>query len=252
MKVKILKKLIKISLITIFILPLYSETINLIDIPTAWTILRGYYDVNVIIYGGGGLSAKISIGLTDRLMLGISEDIGGAIGSQKADWNIPGVLAKLNLIYPSDDSLGIAIGYDSFLNGEYGKCYNNKITEDIVYGIYLAFTKPVSLFRGSQFWHFGVRFPLLPFEARKNGKNISLYTGLNIIINREIMIMGEVENIYLNGNRNKEILYNCGIKYNFSEALSVRLNFQYTSSREINPEDKATRSILLEYQNIFY
>ncbi len=246
------KLLILILIIGIPIFNIQSETIKLIDVPTALTILRGYYDIEVVAYGGGGLQSKISIGLTDRIMLGISEDIGGAIGNQKADWNIPGVIAKINLVYPDPDSIGIAIGYDSLLSGEYGKCYNNQITDDIVYGLYIAFSKPIILFQGEQYLHFGARFPLLPYEARKDGKNISLYTALNIIINPELMLAGEIENIYINGNRRNEILYNVGLKYNFTEALSITLNFQYTSSRAINPSDKATRSIFLEYQNIFY
>lgn len=229
-----------------------AELIKLIDVPTALTILRGYYDIEVMAYGGGGIQSKIVIGLTDRIMLGISEDIGGAIGNQKSDWNIPGVIAKVNLVYPGPDSLGVAIGYDSLLSGEYGKCYNNQMTDDIVYGVYIAFSKPVMLFQGEQYWHFGIRFPLLPYEARKNGKNISLYTGLNIIINPELMLIGEIENIYINGNRGDEILYNAGLKYNFTESLSIILNFQYTSSSEINPTDRPSRSIFLEYQNIFY
>ncbi len=250
MKLKIFLSFI-LSLVLIITIT-QAELIKLIDVPTALTILRGYYDIEVLAYGGGGIQSKIAIGLTDRIMLGISEDIGGAIGNQKSDWNIPGVIAKVNLVYPDPDSLGVAIGYDSLLSGEYGKCYNNQMTDDIVYGVYVAFSKPVMLFQGEQYWHFGIRFPLLPYEARKNGKNISLYTAVNIIINPELMLAGEIENIYINGNRGDEVLYNVGLKYNFTESLSITLNFQYTSSREINPTDKPSRSIFLEYQNIFY
>jgi len=230
-----------------------AEVIKLIDVPTALTLLRGYYDIEFVTYGNGGIQSKIAIGLTDRIMLGISEDIGNAIGNQKADWNIPGVIAKVNIIYPDQDSMGIAIGYDALLSGEYGKAYNNQITDDVVYGAYIAFSKQISLFTGEQHWHFGIRFPLLPFEARNGGKNISLYSGINFIINDELSVLGEIENIYLSGgNRGKEILFNVGLKYHFSEFLSITLNFQYTSSKEINSTDKPSRSLILEYQNIFY
>ncbi len=249
------KKISIILIILIFLLnnsKIKGEIIKLVDIPTAKTILRGYYNIDFVAYGGGGVQTKVMIGLTDRLTLGVSEDIGRAIGNQTADWNIPGVVAKLNIIYPDIDKIGVAVGYDSLLTGEYGKCYNNQLTDDVVYGLYVTFSKPVHLFTGEQYWHFGARFPLLPFEARKKGKNISLFSGLNIIVNDEIMLIGEIENIYLSGNRSKEILYNAALRYSFNESLSVGVTFQYTSSRDINPTDKASRSIFIEYQNIFY
>ncbi len=250
-----MKKLkISVFLISLFIFTttMSAELIKLVDIPTAKSILRGYYDVDFVTYGRGGVQTKVMIGLTDRLTLGISEDIGRAIGNTKADWNIPGVIAKINIIYPDEETTGLAVGYDTLLTGEYGKCYNSQITEDIVYGLYATASKRVHLFSGEQNWHFGIRFPLLPFEARKKGKNISLYTGLDVKINEDLMLFGEIENIYLSGNRSKEILYNAAIKYYFNESLSVSLNFQYTASRDINPTDKASRSLIIEYQNIFY
>ena len=248
-----MKKLIYIILIFLIPFFLHAEIINLIDIPTSTTILRGYYDIDFLAYGRGGIMTKISIGLADRIMLGIIEDVDHAIGNHQPDWNIPGVLIKLNLIYLKPDSMGVAIGYDALLSGEYGKVYNNQLSDDLVYGFYVACSKPVILFSGEQFWHFGARFPVLPKGAREKGENISLYTGLNIIINTELMVAGEIENIYVNsGDRGSEIIYNLGLKYNFSEFLSIGANFQYTRSKEINPTDRASRSLRIGYQNIFY
>ncbi len=246
-----MKKIVYILLILLVPFFIQAEIINLINIPTAHTILRGYYDIDFLTYGRGGITTKICIGLTDRIMLGIIEDVGGAIGNNKADWNIPGVLMKVNIIYPEPDSLGVAVGYDALLSGEYGKVYNNQLTDDVVYGFFAAATRPIDLFNGEQYWHFGARFPILPKGARVGGKNISLYTGLNVLISTEIMLAGEIENIYFNGNNGKPI-YNMGVKYNFSEFLSLALNFQYASSREVNSADKPSRSIRIGYQNIFY
>ena len=246
-----MKKIVCILLALLAPFLIQAEIINLIDIPTAQTILRGYYDINFLTYARGGIMTKISIGFTDRIMLGIIEDVGGAIGNSKADWNIPGVLMKVNIIYPEPDSLGVAVGYDALLSGGYGKVYNNQLTDDLVYGFFAAATKPIDLFNGEQYLHFGVRFPILPRDARVGGKNISLYSGLNVFISTEIMLAGEIENIYFNGNNGKPI-YNLGVKYNFNEFLSLALNFQYTSSKEVNPADKPSRSIRIGYQNIFY
>ena len=79
-----------------------------------------------------------------------------------------------------------------------------------------------------------------------------MYTGLSIYVNPEFMFIGEIENIYFNGNRGNEVIYNLGLKYGISEFLNIGLNFQYTQSPEINPTDTPSRSIRIEYQNIFY
>ncbi|MDD5065747.1 MAG: hypothetical protein PHF84_01745 [bacterium] len=249
-----MKKIKSALLIVVLAVPmlLTGEIIQLIDVPTAFTILRGYYDIGFVTYPGGGIQTKISIGLTDRIMLGIIEDIDGAIGNDRAKWSIPGVLAKINIVYPDPESMGLALGYDVLSSGLYSKAYNNELTDDLVYGFYMVASKSVMLFKGDQYLHFGVRFPILPNEARVKGKNISFYTGLNVIINPELMLIGEIENIYLNASRGKEVLYNLGLKYSFSESLSIGAIFQYTKSKELNSTDKVSRSLSIEYQNIFY
>lgn len=247
-----MKKFIYFLLILLIPFVLQGEVITLIDVPTARTVLRGYYDIDFLAYGKGGILTKIGIGLTDRIMLGILEDVAGAIGNDQPDWNIPGVSIKLNILYPEPDSIGVAVGYDMLLNGEYGKVYNNQMTDDLVYGFYAAATKPIALFSGDQFWHFGARFPILPRAAREGSKNISLYTGVSIFLNMDLMLAGEIENIYVNSGRSKEVIYNLGMRYYFSEFLNVGFNMQYTGSRDINPTDKPSRSIRIAYQNIFY
>ncbi len=246
------KYMLIIMLSIFFPIFLNGEVIKLYDVPSAQTLLRGFYSIDTSLYNNGGILTRLYIGLTDRLMLGIVNDIGGAIGSGEPDWNIPGVAGKVNILFPDEETMGVAIGYDLLAGGDYGKAYNSRITDEVVYGAYLVCTKLIHLFAGGQTWHFGIRVPILPAEAREKGKNISLFTGLYIEINEELKFIGEVENIYLNGGRGKEILYNGGIKYFFNENFDIGLIFQYTSSPDLNPSNRVSRTLFIEYQNIFY
>jgi hypothetical protein len=223
---------------------------TLIDTPTPDTLLRGYYDVYFSSYEAGGIKTKVSIGLADRITLGISEDVGAAIGDKTPQWSIPGVIAKINIFKIEDARFGWAVGYDNFVEGEYGKVIMetnaNGSTKrmEIIYGLYSAFSLPISILDGS-FFSFGARFPLLPIKMDKSFSDLGLFAGINIGLNKELKFNGEIENISLV--KTDKALGNMAIKYIVGDQLSVSLNFRYYFDKKL-----LSRSINIEYQNLFY
>ncbi len=225
---------------------------TLIDTHTPETLMRGYYDVYFSSYEAGGIKFKVAIGLADRLTLGISEDVGGAIGDGSPQWNIPGVLAKINIFKHEESKLGWAIGYDNFIEGEYGKTVmetnanGTPKRKEIIYGLYSAFSLPVTLFSDS-FFSFGARYPLLPVKMEKDISDFTLYAGINLGLNNEVRINAELENFSIGIKENDKLLANVALKYVAGDVLSVSLNFRYLFSEKL-----LSRSINIEYQNLFY
>jgi hypothetical protein len=230
----------------------YAE-LNLIDTPMPDTLVRGYYHLYFSSYENGGIKVKVGIGLADRLTLGISEDIGGAIGDGNVQWNIPGVMAKVNIFRTSESGIGWALGYDNFIEGEYGKIVTETNTDgsvkrkEIVYGLYSTFALPLHIFNGNQAFTFGVRFPLLPIKVPKTMQDLTFFAGLNLPINNELRFNLEIENINYNFFANKNTMINASVKYVAGDVLGVSLAFRYMLSKEI-----PSRSIIIEYQNLFY
>ena len=80
----ILNKLNQFTLILIFILQLnaqsYPPPTNLISVPSAATLQRGSYALQMHVQKEGGLTSSISVGLTDRFQLGLSYGSANLIG----------------------------------------------------------------------------------------------------------------------------------------------------------------------------
>ena len=59
----------------------------LVDVPTAGTLPRGHYEIGLRIYPNGGTLANTAIGLSNRLMLGISYGAEDVISDRDPNWN---------------------------------------------------------------------------------------------------------------------------------------------------------------------
>src|SRR5512140_3724626 len=60
---------------------------QLVDIPTAGTLPRGYFDMGLRIYGFGGALGYTNVGLTNRLTIGISYGGEKVLSNTEPDWN---------------------------------------------------------------------------------------------------------------------------------------------------------------------
>ena len=64
----------------------YPPPSNLITLPTAGTLQRGSFSLEMRIQKFGGLTSLISVGLTDRFQLGISYGSANLIGDDSLVW----------------------------------------------------------------------------------------------------------------------------------------------------------------------
>ena len=92
----------------------------LVDMPTAGTLPRGYFDIGFRFYPGGGTIASTNIGLSNRMMLGISFGGEGIISNGDPVWN-PGIEfnIKLRLIDEQEYFPAFSLGFCSQGNGFY-------------------------------------------------------------------------------------------------------------------------------------
>ena len=114
--------------LALFSFPVFAEDedisagIYTINSPTAFTLPRAGFDVSMLAYDRGGMEFKTIVGVHDAIFIGVSLDVDHAVGKEKADANTPGVVAKLKLTDGWESfPISIALGYDSFYIGAYGK-----------------------------------------------------------------------------------------------------------------------------------
>jgi hypothetical protein len=225
---------------------LYAQTKNLtnIDTPTAFTAERGAYNISLLEYDNGGLEFKALIGLASFFHLGASFDVQNAIGKDRMKPNIPGVIAKVKFTDGWESwPIGIAAGYDSFFISEQEKHENNSNPLDrMIYGPYIAITKPIYLFDDEQYISFGARRPTQPHYVPNDA---SYYAAVDFPLNSMFRIKGEMERVYWNLRASKEWLYNLGMRYTYMNQLGIEFDllFQY--------KERVNRVVRIEYHDFF-
>ncbi len=210
-----------------------TKTTMVIDTPTAFTIARGTYQVSMLAYDEGGAELKTFIGLHDNLYLGLSVDVQHAIGRDKPEPNVPGVIARLKFTdgWPTFP-ISIACGYDSFYMGSEGRTedYSNDLNR-MIYGPYLAITSPIYLFDSEQYISYGIRVPTQPNYVPDD---TSYFLSLDIPLGLSFRLRGEMERVFWNFHRPDEWLYNAGIMYSYLDQLGIEFDIMFQDDHSPN------------------
>jgi len=216
-----------------------------VDTPTAYTIGRGNYHLSLFAYDEGGVNAKTFIGLHDNFYLGASCDIAHAIGKQKPEPNVPGVVGKIKFTdgwerFP----ISVAVGYDTLYLSTASK--TEQTTEEdklnrMYYGPFFVITKPVYLLDSEQHISGGIRVPTQPHFLKKD---TSYFLSFDIPMGDYFCLKWEWERVYYNFHRHDDWLYNTGLRYSYMK-LGVEFDFIMQRHERIN------RIIKVEYTDAF-
>ncbi len=239
-----MKAYLRLLLILSLVSPLMAmPNVDTIDTPTAVTLPRASYAVGLWGYNDGGILTKAIVGIHDQIYFGVSFDVENAIGSQQAQFNVPGVIAKIKFTDGwAEMPFLIAAGYDSFYSGKNGKIEgaDNPFAR-VIYGPYAVVTKPIFLFGLQQNLHFGVRTPVQPLYVPED---TSGFVSLDFPIGNFVPMI-ELGRVYFDADRTNEILMNVGFRFNFFENLSVELDFMMQRGETTN------RMLIFEYMDTF-
>ena len=215
--------------------------LDVVDTHTAITLPRATYNLSFWGYENGGILSKTVMGLSDGIYLGASFDVQRAIGQEKPQFNIPGVIAKLRFTEGWESfPLFIALGYDAYYTG---RNIDNELTLEnrIIYGPHFTITKPIFLLEGEQHFHIGCRTPVQPVQ---NPQDTEMYIGFDFPIGYFVPMI-EVERIFFNSKRSKEVLVNAGFRFNILEGLAIELNMMMGLKR------KPSRMLVFEFMGYF-
>ncbi len=240
--------LVIILLVTPVYLPAQGKQTVIIDTPTAFTIARGTYKMSLLAYDNGGVEFKTFLGIHNIIYLGASFDIQNAIGRDSANFNVPGVIARLKFTdgweaFP----VAIATGYDSFYTGSDGREPDMTATEEddlnrVIYGPYLVFTGSIYLFDAEQYLSFGLRTPAQPAYKPEN---TSYFSSLDIPLGEFFRLQLEIERVFWDFRDNEDWLYNVGIKYNYFDEIGIEIAVLFEQ------DEKPNRVIRIEYHGEF-
>lgn len=205
-----------------------TQTTELIDIPTAGLPGKGTYSLSLRMQPYGGLLGGISIGLADRLSLGMSYGGTGIIGYGTPDWNAQvGVQARVRLLDESYVAPAIALGFDS---QGYGTFYRDPYNRyDIKSRGFYAVGSKNYIFLGKLGFHAGANYSL---ERNDGQKTVDFFAGVDKSLSPELTLLGDYDFAF-NDNK-KDSLFgennggylNVGIRWTFAEKLSTEFDLK--------------------------
>jgi hypothetical protein len=209
---------------------------RLVDAPTAGVLPKAAFDFDARIYPtgnpdmpGAGLQMGVSVGVLDRLNIGVSYGADGLVGRGR---NIrpnpyPGAYIKYRIFEEDYFIPGIALGYD---HQGYGGIENNDY-DGFVYkspGFFLALSKNYLVFSKMQIGiHGAVNFSL---EELRYVRWPNAYVGVDLGINEELAVVAEYDlalnakdplGTYLNPLRG---YINAGIRWSLTKSFAMEFD----------------------------
>jgi len=209
----------------------YPPPSTLVTIPSAGTLVRGSYGLQMRIQKGGGMITSLSVGITDRFQFGLSFGAANLIGDDSLEWYPrPEANFKYLLIDETEKIPGLSLGIDTQGFGKYYAGDSLNRYENKAWGLYMAASKNWATPLGNLGLHAGTSYNFL--EIDDGDKDLNTFFGVDIDFNPELSVMVEY-NAALNENEmtaksmsiSRGGYLNAGLRWTFVERLHIEMDF---------------------------
>ena len=229
---KLINFSIIISILSTFgIAQTYPPPTTLVSIPSAGTLVRGSYAMQMRVQKNGGLTSSLSVGITDRFQFGLSFGSANLIGDDSLEWYPrPEANLKYRLIDETTSMPGLSLGLDTQGQGQFNEADTLMRYDVRAMGIYAAASKNWVTPLGNLGLHMGTNYNFA--EVNDGDKDINYFFGFDMEFNPELSILLEY-NAALNENDmtaktmsiSKGGYLNAAIRWTFVERLHIEMDF---------------------------
>lgn len=131
----------------------------LVDMPTAGTLPRGHYQIGTRLYPSGGAIGFTDIGLSNRLMIGISYGGQDVVSNKNPNWN-PKIEFSIRFrpIDEIDYFPAVTLGFSSQGNGAWDKDIERYTFKSR--GFYGVVSRSFYFYQWTAGWHVGLNYSL--------------------------------------------------------------------------------------------
>jgi len=209
----------------------YPPPTDLVTIPTAGTLTRGSYLMELRIQRDGGLTSTLAAGITDRFQFGLSFGASNLIGNDTLQWYPrPEANVKYRLIDETNSIPGIALGINTQGFGPYYAEDSLKRYGTKAFGAYAAASKNWKTFLGNLGLHGGMNYNFT--ETNDGDKDPNLFFGLDMEFNPELSLLIEYNAAFNENDLNAKTMsinsggyLNAAIRWTFVEHLHIEIDF---------------------------
>lgn len=229
---KLINFSIIISILSAFgIAQTYPPPTTLVSVPSAGTLVRGSYAMQMRVQKNGGLTSSLSVGITDRFQFGLSFGSANLIGDDSLEWYPrPEANLKYLLIDETTSMPGLSIGLDTQGQGQFNEADTLMRYDIKAMGIYVATSKNWVTPLGNLGLHMGTNYNFA--EVNDGDKDINYFFGLDMEFNPELSVLLEY-NAALNENDmtaktmsiSRGGYLNAAIRWTFVERLHIEMDF---------------------------
>lgn len=247
-------------LIFLYLLPAQEAhpypPLNLVSIPTAGTLPKGNFTLEMLLQNGGGVLPKLAVGLTDHFTIGMSYGVQNFIGNERSSFTkqTPEVLIKYRVYAETESWPAFVVGLDTQGRGYYHEESSLEEGESMLvnrydqkaWGVFLVASKNWELF-GNFGMHLGVCKN--NWENKDGDSDVNLFFGFDKELNRSFSLLVEYD-AALNDNEDlydyDEISFGKGKGY---LNAGVRWAIAHNLLLELNVNDIALNNDRTQYAN---
>lgn len=209
----------------------YPPPTTLVTVPSAGTLVRGSYAMQMRVQKGGGLTSSLSVGITDRFQFGLSFGSANLIGDDSLIWYPrPEANIKYRIIDETESMPGISIGLDTQGQGQYNDADSLMRYDVKAMGLYAAASKNWVTPLGNLGVHMGTNYNFA--EVNDGDKDVNYFFGFDIEFNPELSVIMEY-NAALNENDmtaktmsiSRGGYLNAAIRWTFVDHLHIEMDF---------------------------
>lgn len=209
----------------------YPPPTTLVTVPSAGTLVRGSYSMEMRVQKGGGLTTSLSVGITDRFQFGLSFGSANLIGDDSLIWYPrPEANLKYRLIDETESMPGVSFGVNTQVLGHFNAADSLMRYDVKAMGLYLAGSKNWKTPLGNLGVHAGTNYNFA--EVNDGDKDMNYFFGFDMEFNPELSLLLEY-NAALNENDmtaktmsiSKGGYLNAAIRWTFVEHLHIELDF---------------------------
>ncbi len=210
---------------------------QLIEAPTAYTLMHGGYQFLMRMYESGGVFVRGDIGFHKLLEVGFSANASNVIGHGDIDVQEPRVALKVKFISQSSRfPLAMAIGWD---DRGYGDTVDRRFYPGTQKGLYLVASHEIAKLRGLQL-HGGAN--VVRFGDDYDSENdLAAFAGTCFGISDSFYLTAELDKLMTD-----QWQFNAGFMVGNGAPIRVGLDL-----RDINRDELFSRMLRIQYMGFF-